>query len=91
MFPTILSRLYDAILPPPPLKIYLNGSYKLGDLCLLGKHKAAIEVYNEAAKLNKKDWHRKSYCSNAGRKPYTVFGGQDHGVASTTNSHHTGQ
>uniref|UniRef100_A0A452SCJ6 Bardet-Biedl syndrome 4 n=1 Tax=Ursus americanus TaxID=9643 RepID=A0A452SCJ6_URSAM len=23
---------------------------------LLGKHKAAIEVYNEAAKLNQKDW-----------------------------------
>uniref|UniRef100_A0A8C0J8W7 Bardet-Biedl syndrome 4 n=1 Tax=Chelonoidis abingdonii TaxID=106734 RepID=A0A8C0J8W7_CHEAB len=25
-------------------------------LFLLGKHKAAIEVYNEAAKLNQKDW-----------------------------------
>lgn len=25
---------------------------------LLGKHKAAIEVYNEAAKLNQKDWVR---------------------------------
>lgn len=23
---------------------------------LLGKHKAAIEVYNEAARLNQKDW-----------------------------------
>lgn len=23
---------------------------------LLGKHKAAIEVYNEAAKLDEKDW-----------------------------------
>ena len=23
---------------------------------LLGKHKAATEVYNEAAKLNQKDW-----------------------------------
>lgn len=23
---------------------------------LLGKHKAAIEVYNEAARLNEKDW-----------------------------------
>lgn len=23
---------------------------------LLGKHKAAIEVYNEAAKLNQTDW-----------------------------------
>uniref|UniRef100_A0A2I3GXY7 Uncharacterized protein n=1 Tax=Nomascus leucogenys TaxID=61853 RepID=A0A2I3GXY7_NOMLE len=26
-------------------------------LFLLGKHKAAIEVYNEAAKLNQKDWN----------------------------------
>ncbi|XP_016110908.1 Bardet-Biedl syndrome 4 protein-like [Sinocyclocheilus grahami] len=25
-------------------------------LFLLGKHKAAIEVYNEAARLNQKDW-----------------------------------
>uniref|UniRef100_A0A8I3PY72 BBSome complex member BBS4 n=1 Tax=Canis lupus familiaris TaxID=9615 RepID=A0A8I3PY72_CANLF len=32
-------------------------------LFLLGKHKAAIEVYNEAAKLNQKDWE---ICHNLG-------------------------
>ncbi|XP_027426622.1 Bardet-Biedl syndrome 4 protein isoform X5 [Zalophus californianus] len=32
-------------------------------LFLLGKHKAAIEVYNEAAKLNQKDWE---ICHNVG-------------------------
>ncbi|XP_023408662.1 Bardet-Biedl syndrome 4 protein isoform X3 [Loxodonta africana] len=32
-------------------------------LFLLGKHKAAIEVYNEAAKLNEKDWE---ICHNLG-------------------------
>ena len=30
---------------------------------LLGKHKAAIEVYNEAAKLNQKDWVSRELCS----------------------------
>lgn len=28
---------------------------------LLGKHKAATEVYNEAAKLNQKDWVSKKH------------------------------
>nr|XP_020850109.1 Bardet-Biedl syndrome 4 protein isoform X3 [Phascolarctos cinereus] len=32
-------------------------------LFLLGKHKAAVEVYNEAAKLNQKDWE---ICHNLG-------------------------
>ena len=32
-------------------------------LFLLGKHKVAIEIYNEAAKLNQKDWE---ICHNLG-------------------------
>ncbi|KAL4622796.1 Bardet-Biedl syndrome 4 protein [Arapaima gigas] len=31
-------------------------SFASRDVFLLGKHKAAIEVYNEAARLNQKDW-----------------------------------
>ncbi|XP_030312594.1 Bardet-Biedl syndrome 4 protein-like, partial [Calypte anna] len=37
-------------------------------LFLLGKHKAAIEVYNEAAKLDEKDW----VFSRKHRPPYDI-------------------
>ncbi|KAL4700472.1 hypothetical protein H8959_014476 [Pygathrix nigripes] len=37
-----------------------NLKHMARSLFLLGKHKAAIEVYNEAAKLNQKDWSLRS-------------------------------
>ncbi|KAK2103286.1 Bardet-Biedl syndrome 4 protein [Saguinus oedipus] len=33
-----------------------SAGQNMSKIFLLGKHKAAIEVYNEAAKLNQKDW-----------------------------------
>lgn len=37
---------------------------------LLGKHKAAIEVYTEAGRLNQKDWVRETYHVCSALWPY---------------------